>query len=178
MSKELHHHGIKGMRWGVRRYRNEDGSLTKAGKARYYREADAAGYTEESYNGRRYKTTKKGKTEGFNADPEKWARNDLSGNKRVADEAANLASKVKKLNDDSLRNRPKKQMDLSSMTDKEMRDQINRAILERQYNDMFNPENTSRGREHVSRVLETAGTVLAIGSSALGIALAIKELKG
>lgn len=29
------HHGIKGMRWGRRRYQNEDGSLTSAGAARY-----------------------------------------------------------------------------------------------------------------------------------------------
>lgn len=33
-SPELYHHGIKGMRWGVRRYQNEDGSLTAAGKKR------------------------------------------------------------------------------------------------------------------------------------------------
>ena len=31
----LAHHGIKGMKWGVRRFRNEDGSLTEAGKKRY-----------------------------------------------------------------------------------------------------------------------------------------------
>ena len=31
----LAHHGIKGMKWGVRRYQNEDGSLTNTGKARY-----------------------------------------------------------------------------------------------------------------------------------------------
>ncbi len=31
----LMHHGIKGMKWGVRRYRNEDGTLTPAGKERY-----------------------------------------------------------------------------------------------------------------------------------------------
>ncbi len=33
-SPSLEHHGIKGMRWGVRRYQNEDGSLTDAGKRR------------------------------------------------------------------------------------------------------------------------------------------------
>lgn len=31
----LEHHGILGMKWGVRRYQNEDGSLTSAGKQRY-----------------------------------------------------------------------------------------------------------------------------------------------
>ena len=34
-SEYLKHHGIKGMKWGVRRYQNKDGSLTNAGKARY-----------------------------------------------------------------------------------------------------------------------------------------------
>lgn len=31
----LAHHGILGMKWGIRRYRNKDGSLTDAGKKRY-----------------------------------------------------------------------------------------------------------------------------------------------
>lgn len=31
----LVHHGILGQKWGVRRYQNEDGSLTAAGKKRY-----------------------------------------------------------------------------------------------------------------------------------------------
>lgn len=32
---ELSHNGIKGQKWGIRRYQNEDGSLTEAGKIRY-----------------------------------------------------------------------------------------------------------------------------------------------
>ena len=32
----LAHYGIKGQQWGVRRFQNEDGTLTEEGKARYY----------------------------------------------------------------------------------------------------------------------------------------------
>ena len=36
----LQHYGVKGMKWGVRRYRNKDGTLTKAGKKQDQKEVD------------------------------------------------------------------------------------------------------------------------------------------
>ena len=44
---ELYHWGIKGMRWGVRRYQNKDGSLTAAGKKRLKAENDKLKAREE-----------------------------------------------------------------------------------------------------------------------------------
>lgn len=165
MEYSLEHAGVKGMKWGVRRYQNKDGSLTPAGKKRYARDQ------------RENAGKKKGDKVGA-ADPDRWVKEDMTRSRKLVDETSQLTNKLKTANDNSIRNRPKTKMDLSSMSDKEMRDQINRALLERQYNDMFAPQSVSRGREYASRTLESAGTVLAVTSSALGIALAIKELRG
>ena len=35
MDDVLRHHGIKGQKWGIRRFQNKDGTLTSAGKKRY-----------------------------------------------------------------------------------------------------------------------------------------------
>lgn len=42
MEYELYHYGVKGQRWGVRRYQNPDGSLTAKGKKRIGKEYEKA----------------------------------------------------------------------------------------------------------------------------------------
>lgn len=57
---ELYHHGIKGQRWGIRRYQNPDGSLTAAGQK--HREKRDAKWANQHYNGiykKAYKNSKK-----------------------------------------------------------------------------------------------------------------------
>lgn len=46
---ELYHHGVKGMKWGVHRYQNKDGSLTDAGKRRAIKQ-EARQYRKELYS--------------------------------------------------------------------------------------------------------------------------------
>ena len=163
----LNHAGIKGMKWGVRRYQNKDGSLTPEGKKRYDRDI------------RENNAKKKDNRIVIDGpDANRWAREDTKRAKGVVDSSRDMVRELTSINNSTRPKSKRQTMDLSKMSDQEMRNRINRAMLEKQYNDMFAPQKTSRGRECVGKVLETTGTVLAIGSSALGIALAVKELRG
>ena len=166
MNNELYHYGIKGMKWGIRRYQNSDGSLTAAGKRRYERDV-----AENKAKKKENRITIEG------PDPKRWAREDLSRTKRVVDTTSATVSGTKKLIDKS-RSSKKNKMDLSSMSDKELRDKINRELLENQYRNLFSDANESRGRRYVDKTFEIVGGTLGLASSALGVALAIKELKG
>lgn len=164
---ELTHWGVKGMKWGVRRYQNKDGSLTPAGKKRYDR--DIAENNSKKKDNRIV-------IDG--PDARRWAKEDTSRAKRVVDSSSEVVKQLRNIEESS---RPSKQkMDLTKMTDQQLRDRINRANLERQYNDLFGQESAtvSRGREYTRKILDSTGTVLTLSSTALGIALAIKELRG
>lgn len=70
-SNELYHYGVKGMKWGVRRYQNPDGSLTSAGKSRYNKKTEKRINKLEKY--RRKKAIKANKNAVKN---HKWAHSE------------------------------------------------------------------------------------------------------
>ena len=165
----LSHHGIKGQKWGVRRYQNKDGTLTAQGQKRYDRDI------QENLSKK-----KDNRIDTSKPDPNRWAREDKERSKELVDTSANLVKQISNIEKET---RPKptvKKMDLSKMSDKEMRDRINRELLEQQYNKLFseqNPASISKGRKFAQNTLEIAGTTLGLASSALSIALAIQKLK-
>lgn len=52
---ELYHHGIKGQKWGVRRYQNKDGSYTSAGK-KHRASIEGYSYTKTSFKDKHHMT--------------------------------------------------------------------------------------------------------------------------
>lgn len=71
----------------------------------------------------------------------------------------------------------KHQEDLSKLSDEQLRTRIARMDLEQKYNGLSGNK-VSKGESYAKSTLEITGSVLAIGSSAIGIAVAMKQLKG
>ncbi len=153
MDYELYHHGVLGQKWGIRRFQPyRPGEKVKGGK-------------------------EVGEAKNVNQ-RDKKSKNYMGTAKSLVDASQKLVSEVSKVNEKA-KNRPKPRMDLSNMTNQELQNAIQRENLELQYNKLFarNNENVSKGKVIVDNILEYGGSALAIGSSALAIALSVRQLK-
>ena len=112
---ELYHHGIKGMRWGVRRYQNKDGSLTKAGQRRYNKEMEKLKAEKENLKNYKKTATKLGKLEAMR--------------KQIEDEKA-------KINGKKTDGPEKKKNPLDDLSDTELRKKVDRMRMEKDYSDL------------------------------------------
>lgn len=136
---EMYHAGIKGMKWGVRRFQNKDGSLTDAGRRRY-----------------------KDGPEGSDSDKKESLKSKISKKmaerkQKKAEEAAKEAETKKQKEAEAEASKPKK---ASEMSDAELKERINRLGLERQYKQLvaeMTPEKTHKVRDFVGKVLERSG---------------------
>ena len=177
MSSYLYHHGIKGMKWGVRRYQNKDGSLTDAGKRRLGSISDNNKRVNFDENSGRIDSGKSNLRKARSAIHEEIASDyrNVSQASRSASEAANRMSKISRDSASRKQQKAMDKMDVSTMSDSELRQRINRMNLERQYKQMAT-EDVARGRQRTSEILATAGDIAAIGASAATIAATIYAL--
>lgn len=131
MENELTHWGIKGMRWGIRRYQNRDGTLTTAGKKRYAKEMEKL--KQEERVAKNQQRTK--------------AKLDKLDEKRREIEAIKSGKPVPKPTE----KRPRK-TSVHDMSDEELKEVVNRLNLERMYKQL-NPEQVSAGKKFANKVM-------------------------
>lgn len=147
MDNELYHHGVKGQKWGVRRFQNKDGSLTLAGKKRALKMQNK--YTELS-NDKRYRDkhgnlTYAGRKKELKM-KEKYS--ELTGKDlRKFTPRTNKSTADKSTADKSQR--------ISEMTNAEIQAKIDRIRLENTLKSLT-PAQTSRGEKFINDLKDTA----------------------
>lgn len=156
----LMHHGIKGQKWGIRRFQNPDGTRTDAGKKR----ERAASIDKEKL----FAQTIKGGKDKPNISPaEKMAKE--AGN--IATNAGTISKTVQKAKV------IKEGRESKTLSEKELRDRINRMNLEKQY-ETLKEEDYNRGHITADDILNTVGSVVQIGGSVasmIAIAMVLKK---
>lgn len=165
MSNELQHWGIKGMKWGVRRYQNADGSLTAAGKKRYRDESESierelSGATKKSASVEDYQTSiKTAKSAGD-----------------TIDAARKLKDDAHKIKDPKLERQIRKSTE--QMSDKELQQRVQRLNMEDNYTRMMmHREHLKQGEDYVSKMLDVSVVAVRGATAALTIAVLLKQLK-
>ena len=147
----LMHTGDKGMKWGVRRWRNYDGSLTEAGKERYnYYEKKGQKGVARAMEKNTYAPWDNRKGDSQVTQTVRSAQEATTGAAKVLD-AAGVG--VRKKN-------------LSTMSDKDLQDAINRGRLESEYAKYYPTTIKTGTRQKLDRILAVTGGLLALGVTA------------
>lgn len=113
---ELYHWGTKGMKWGIRRYQNKDGSLTPAGKKRYAAENEKLKAREKAIKAQEKAVARQAKLDTKKAELD--AREAALKSGKTAPKSKDSAPKAKSVKD---------------MSDEELNKAVNRARLESEY---------------------------------------------
>lgn len=149
MENELYHHGVKGMRWGIRRYQNKDGTLTAYGKKRYAKELGKL--QAEKKRVKQYEQTAK-KMQKLDD-----MRKDIDGRKHALSDDTTSSHQSK------TEAKPK-QKTIHDMSNEEIQAKIDRINLERRYADLTRTSSNkevSKGKQFAMKVLEDSGKNIA-----------------
>ena len=145
---ELKHWGILGMKWGVRRYQNKDGTLTAKGKKRYKEEMDKVKAEEQVIKNRK---ATKAKLDRLAA-----KKKAVEDEKKELDDAENAAKGKKAKNPDE---KPPAKKRVQDMGDEELAYKIRRIQMEKQYEQLIaEPEPVAKGNGFVKEFWNKAAT--------------------